>query len=84
MSKSDLLDKTFSAARIVTFLRIGVTGISLGSQFVLARLLAPAAFGQLAFLLFVLELTGRLTSLQSEKGIIRQKENEQQTFLLDL
>jgi len=75
-----LLDKTFTAARLVTLMRVGVTGISLGSQFVLARLLAPAAFGQMAFLLFALDLAGRITSLQSEKGIIRDKTDPQKAL----
>ena len=75
-----LLDKTFTAARLVTFLRVSVTGLSLGSQFVLARLLAPSAFGQMAFLLFALDLAGRITSLQSEKGIIREKTDPQKVL----
>ncbi|MGA1198473.1 MAG: oligosaccharide flippase family protein [Candidatus Latescibacterota bacterium] len=77
---NQLLDKTFTAARLVTLLRLGVTGISLGSQFVLARLLAPAAFGQMAFLLFALDLAGRITSLQSEKGIIRDNTDPQKAY----
>jgi O-antigen/teichoic acid export membrane protein len=77
---NQLLDKTFTAARLVTLLRLGVTGISLGSQFVLARLLAPAAFGQMAFLLFALDLAGRITSLQSEKGIIRDNTDPQKAL----
>jgi O-antigen/teichoic acid export membrane protein len=80
LAQGQLLNKTLIAARLVTILRISVTGISLGSQFILARLLAPASFGQLVFLLFVLDLAGRITSLQSEKGIIRDQEDPQQAL----
>ena len=75
MTQASLFDKAFIAARLVTMLRLGVTVISLLSQVVLARLLVPEAFGKMAFLLFVLELAGRVMSLQSENGIIREQQN---------
>ena len=73
MNRNEIIRRSIRGVGVVMLATLGQFAIPLGSQIVLARLLAPEYFGMMAFASMVAMFFSKLTTIQSEKYLIKEK-----------